>query len=285
MEESREMNNYRGWQRWKPTASELADFYTYNTCPLNLKENEYLIIVDENTNEDVGFYKKVDDKIVQIKHASFKSKSQSGKEKVINPRNSEQKCACDLLVDDRTTVKLITGTWGAGKTIFLVTAGLQALREHRFDRIVWIRNNIDVKDTKDLGALPGDIYEKLLPFLGPFVDHGGGEEAIKTLVDKKLLIVEPLQYLRGRNLERTLIMCSESENLTAEHLKLIIARCAEGTELWLDGDIVQRDRKVFEDSKGIERMINSLAGNELFGYVDLVKVERSKTASLADKIK
>ena len=172
-----------------------------------------------------------------------------------------------------------------GKTLLLVTAGLQALQEKKFDRIVWIRNNVDVKDTKDLGALPGDIYEKLMPFLGPFVDHCGGELAVKKLIDEHKLVVEPLQFLRGRNLENTLIMCSESENLTREHIQLIIARCAEGSNLWLDGDTCQRDKASFEKSLGLERTIESLKGNELFAYVNLTKVERSETASLADKIK
>lgn len=172
-----------------------------------------------------------------------------------------------------------------GKTLMLVTAGLQALKEKRFDKIVWIRNNIDVKDTKDLGALPGEVNEKLMPFLGPFIDHAGGKQAVEKMLEEGQLVVEPLQFLRGRNLENTLIMCSESENLTREHLQLIVARCAEGSHLWLDGDTAQRDKTSFEKSKGLERLIESLAGDKLFGYVNLTQVERSATASLADKIK
>lgn len=172
-----------------------------------------------------------------------------------------------------------------GKTLALVTAALQGLKEHRFDRIVWIRNNVDVKDTKDMGALPGDANEKLMPFLGPFIDHAGGEKAVNKMIEDGTLCVEPLQFLRGRNLENSLIMCTESENLTKEHLQLIIARCAEGSNVWLDGDVRQRDKKVFENSRGLEAMIDSLKGEELFAYVYLTKTERSKTASLADKIK
>ena len=275
---------YQGYKRWYPTDEELAKFYVDCKCPFALLENEYLIICDKD-DVALGIYKMVDEKLVQICHPSFKSKSENGKSKTILPRNPEQKCAFDMLVDNRSTVKLITGSFGSGKTMALVTAGLQALQEHRFDRIVWIRNNVDVKDTKDLGALPGDIYEKLMPFLGPFIDHCGGELAVKKLIDDKKLVVEPLQFLRGRNLENTLIMCSESENLTREHLQLIIARCAEGTNLWLDGDTCQRDKASFEKSKGLERMIESLKGDKLFAYVNLTKVERSETASLADKIK
>lgn len=286
IEEIKDINKefYTGWKKWIPTDAELATYYTDNTCPIDLRENEYLIVIDATDNREVSISKMEDGKLVKINHATFKSKNERGVVKTINPRNAEQRCAFDMLSNDRSTVKLITGGWGCGKSLSLIVAGLQALKDNRFDKIVWIRNNVDVKDTKDLGALPGDIYDKLMPFLGPFVDHAGGEDAVKKLIEEKKLVVEPLQYLRGRNLERTLIMCSEAENLTREHLQLIIARCADGSELWLDGDTRQRDKISFENSKGLERLIESLKGNKLFGYVHLTKVERSETASLADKI-
>ena len=208
-------------------------------------------------------------------------KYSKGKSIVITPRNEEQVCAFDLMKDPTKTIKLLTGTWGTGKTMILVSAALEALKQGRFDRIVWIRNNVDVKDTKDLGALPGEVIDKLLPFLGPFIDHAG-EHSVRTMLDKGTLVVEPLQSLRGRNFDNTLIMCSEAENLTKEHIQLIIARAAEGSEVWFDADNRQRDKVSFEKSKGIETLIERLAGQKLFGYVHLIKSERSKTAALAD---
>lgn len=81
------------------------------------------------------------------------------------------------------------------------------------------------------------------------------------------LEIEPLQSLRGRNLKNTLIMCSEAENLTKEHIQLIIARAAEGSEVWFDADTRQRDKASFEKSRGVETLIERLQGNQLFGYV------------------
>lgn len=135
--------------------------------------------------------------------------------------------------------------------------------------------------TKDIGAIPGDELQKLFPFLGPFRDHAG-DEAVKTMLAKGTLVVEPLQFIRGRNFENSLIMCSECENLTKEHIQLIIARAAEGSEVWFDGDTRQRDKAIFEKSRGVETMIETFAGKELFGYVNLVKSERSATAAMAD---
>ena len=293
---------YNGWRRWNPTSEEWITLYTEGKIPFQLKENEYLIVHTED--HSTTFYCFENGHLRKFTGCSIKTvkdttpvlleepkqkqedkkpvkKYSKGKNIVITPRNEEQVCAFDLMKDPSKTVKLLTGTWGTGKTLILVTAALEALKAGRFEKIVWIRNNVDVKDTKDLGALPGEVIDKLLPFLGPFIDHAG-ESSVRTMLNKGTLVVEPLQSLRGRNFENTLIMCSEAENLTKEHIQLIIARAAEGSEVWFDADNRQRDKVSFEKSKGIETLIERFAGQKLFGYVHLVKSERSETAAMAD---
>lgn len=298
-------NNYTGWTKWYPTGEEWNEFYVSKKVPFELKENEYLIIYDEEENptyycyehgqlrqfrgpsiktyrDKEETYELVDD-TYKKKPKDKEPKYSKGKSTTILPRNAEQVCAFDLVKNENKTIKLITGTWGTGKTMILVAAALEALKLGRFEKIVWIRNNVRIKDTEDLGALPGDVIDKLFPFLGPFRDHAG-DNSVRTMLEKGSLVVEPLQSLRGRNFENTLIMCSEAENLTKEHIQLIIARAAEGSEVWFDADNRQRDRAAFEKSQGVESLIENLAGEELFGYVHLVKSERSKTATLADKL-
>ena len=281
-----EEREYTGWKVWTPTNEELVELYQNNVCPLDLLENEYLIVMDQVDGTVNGTYKMKNGMLEKVNRAPIKIKDpKDGRvNKVYTPRNPEQVCAFDLLHDDDVPVKLITGSWGVGKTMLLVTAALEALREKRFEKVVWIRNNVDVKDTKDLGALPGEVLDKLLPFLGPFVDHVGDKMKVEKMIKEGQLEIEPLQSLRGRNIENAIIMCSESENLTKEHIQLIIARAAEGSAVWLDGDVRQRDKAAFEKSKGIETMIKKLAGDPLFGYVKLIKTERSPTAALADKL-
>lgn len=273
----KENTTYNGWVKWSPTLDEWANFsvdkkYTGNE---ELRLNEYLLIYNEGKLSNI--YRQGQDKLIQVGSSSIKIKDK----KTISPKNDEQKCAFDLIQNPDITVKLLTGTWGSGKTFILVNGALAALNSKKYERIVWIRNNVDVKDTKDLGALPGEINDKLKPFLGPFIDHCG-EKEVTSMIEKGTLTVEPLQSLRGRSFENTLIMCSEAENLTKEHIQLILARAGEGSSVLLDADIRQRDKSVFEKSRGIETLIERLAGNELFGYVHLIKTERSKTASLAD---
>ena len=295
---------YTGWKKWSPTSEEWAELYATGTVPVSLKENEYLIVKSEGSSTIFYCYENgqlrkftggsikttKDDTPVLLESSKSKQddkqhssaqKYSKGKNVVIVPRNDEQVCAFDLMKDPSKTVKLLTGTWGTGKTLILVSAALEALKAGRFKKIVWIRNNVDVKDTKDLGALPGEVIDKLLPFLGPFIDHAG-ENSVRTMLNKGTLVVEPLQSLRGRNFDDTLIMCSEAENLTKEHIQLIIARAAEGSEVWFDADNRQRDKASFERSKGIETLIERFAGQKLFGYVHLVKSERSETAAMAD---
>lgn len=267
---------YTGYRVVDLSDDDLALFYVHKQNIWELEENQYLFI--RNNGEIVDKYVLQDGQLRRLKFTKFDNEFTG----VIKPRNPEQEALFDMLVDSRTTLKLATGGFGCGKTFSLVAAALDAVHKGRFEKIVWVRNNVDVKDTVPLGALPGDAFDKLLPFVMPLADHAGGVEGIKMLLDKDQLEVVHLGYLRGRDIKNAIILCSEAENLTKQHLQLLIGRVGEGSNLWLDGDLKQRDKLVFEKSAGLETMINRLKGNELFGYVKLMKTERSKTAQLAD---
>ena len=276
---------YTGWIKWVPNNDEWVELYEGDKVPFSMLENQYLLTYEEDKEGKQSLihqYCYEEGKLRKVPRGSINiSKKREKDSKVIFPRNDEQICAIDMLLDESKTIKLLTGSWGTGKTMLLVSAALNMLNKGRYDKIIWIRNNIDVKDTKDIGALPGEAIEKLLPYLGPFIDHVG-EAEVTSMINNGSLIVEPLQFLRGRNFENSIIMCSEAENLTKEHIQLIIARAAEGSIVMFDADNKQRDKIVFEKSKGIETMIERFKGNKLFGYVHLVKGERSETAAMAD---
>ena len=297
---------YTGWKKWSPTSEEWAELYATGTVPISLKENEYLIVKSEGSSTIFYCYENgqlrkftggsikttKDDTIVLLESSKSKQedkqhssahKYSKGKNVVITPRNDEQVCAFDLMKDPSKTVKLLTGTWGAGKDLIMASSALEQLKLGNYDRIVWIRNPINLKDTPDLGALPGEVIDKLLPYLGPFIDNAG-EASVRAMLSKGTLVVEPLQALRGRNFENSILICSEAENLTYDQLKLIVARVADGSCLYINGDVRQRDKAIFEKSRGLEKFIQCLAGDPLFGYVHLPKSERSATASLADKL-
>lgn len=253
------------------------EVYTSQKAPDSFLENEYLIVKDPENN--VLDYFKNKKGVFQRLNYPVLDNTFTGK---IKPRNPHQYCAIDLLKDNDIPVKLITGKFGVGKSMLCIVAALQLLSQGQFDKIVFVRNNVQVKDTDALGALPGDIEQKYLPYLMPFADHCGGAEGVKMLVEKGALEVIPLAFMRGRSIRKSIIYSMESENLTKEHIQLLLGRVDEGSQLWMDGDIKQRDKAIFEKSAGLEQVVDRLSGNPLFGYVHLQKTERSATAALAD---
>lgn len=272
---------YTGYMELELTDDELNELYS--THKLNnylFHENEYLYVKPRNLTEKGDYFQYRDNKLKPILFPTLDTTFAG----TYKPRNTEQIFAFDMLQDDRTTIKLLTGRFGTGKTLLLVIGALAAIEQNKFERIIWVRNNVQVKDTDPLGALPGDSYDKLLPYLGPMIDHVGGPEGVKMLVDQHKLEVIPLAHLRGRSIRNSIILSSEAENLTKEHIQLLIGRVDEGSNLWMDADLKQRDKTIFEKSQGIEKTILGLKGEELFGYVHLTKVERSATARLADKL-
>ena len=265
--------DYTGIYEVNLNNEELADFYESE----QMVENQYLTLRAAGSDEVVDYYRKKGGVLHKVAFPSFKSDFCGA----IKPRNPEQYCAMDLLKSD-VPIKLLTGKFGSGKTILIINWALEAIQKNQFEKIVFIRNNVQVKDTDPIGALPNGVFDKTLPYVMPFADHCGGVEGLKMLIDSGKLEVIPLGFLRGRSIRNSILYSMESENLTKQHIQLIMGRVDEGTQLVMDGDFKQKDRTIFERSQGLETMVERLAGNEYFGYVNLKKSERSKVAQLAD---
>ena len=271
--------DYTGIYEASLSNEELADFYESDGEVLckQMVENQYLTLRAAGSDEVVDYYQKKDGVLHKVAFPSFKSDFCG----TIKPRNPEQYCAMDLLKSD-VPIKLLTGKFGSGKTILIINWALEAIQKNQFEKIVFIRNNVQVKDTDPIGALPNGVFDKTLPYVMPFADHCGGVEGLKMLIDSGKLEVIPLGFLRGRSIRNSILYSMESENLTKQHIQLIMGRVDEGTQLVMDGDFKQKDRTIFERSQGLETMVERLVGNEYFGYVNLKKSERSKVAQLAD---
>ena len=270
--------DYSGYKTIRDTDPLLPSLYTEKDKNwFDLNENQYLLIVDQN-NIPVDRYKWQDGKHKSIYRKPIES-SQLGKIKAKNP---EQEFMIDMLMDDSTTVKVITGTFGSGKTMLCVCAAYQLMQAGKFDKIVWIRNNIEVKDTNSIGALPGTYLEKMSVWAMPLADHLGGRYILDSQIQMGRIEVEHLGFMRGRDIRNAIIFCSEAEHLTKEHVQLLLGRVAEGSILILEGDCRQVDAKAFEKNSGLAAVVNALKGNRLFGYIHLKESVRSETAKLAD---
>lgn len=200
----------------------------------------------------------------------------------IKPRNVQQELAFDMLQDGRCTIKLLAGKFGSGKSYLMLATALMLLSQNKFERIIYIRNNVTVKDVPEIGFLPGTQHDKLIEYAMPLADALGGRDGLDRLIGMNQLQIEPLGFIRGRDFRDSIIFCSESENLTVQHMQLLIGRVGDRSTLWLDGDLRQVDKKVFETNNGMTRLVERMSGDPHFGYVKLNKSERSETAALAD---
>lgn len=272
------MDEYRGFQEVFSDDERLPIFYSDLTSNIfNCRQNEYVLINDSD-GASKDFYRWDGIRYVLVGYKTIKN-DYTG---VVKPRNPQQRLAIDMLYNQDITVKILVGKFGTGKDYLMSSIALDLVMQGKFDKIMWVRNNVEVKNSKPLGFLPGDAFDKLLPFAMPLADHVGGRDGLEHLISSQQIEVEHLGFIRGRDIKNTIIMCSEAENMTKEHVQLLLGRVGEGSALWLNGDYKQTDHKVFAENNGLMIAIDRLKGHPKFGFVKLVKTERSETAAMAD---
>jgi len=257
-------------------------------APQGISPNEFITIIDNSnpSHSAVCRYDNASGKIVPVRKAP--------KEGVwsIFPRNMEQSFALDVLMDD--TIKLVTlvGKAGTGKTLLAIAAGLQKVAEENiYNRLLVSRPVFPMG--KDLGFLPGDIEEKLTPWMQPIFDNvelliSGHEsekrrsKGYKELMAMGLLDIEPLTYIRGRSIPNQYLIVDEAQNLTPHEIKTIVTRVGEGTKIVLTGDPYQIDNPyVDSSSNGLTFLVEKFKGEKIAAHVTLTKGERSELAELA----
>ncbi len=213
-------------------------------------------------------------------------------------RNREQLFALDLLLDDSVPLVTLDGMAGTGKTLLAIACGLQRVTDvKQYRRLVVARPIFPLG--KDIGFLPGTLDEKLNPWMKPIFDNLelllGGEESsnggrgqkashpnYQTLIDQKIIEVEPLTYIRGRSLPRQFLVIDEAQNLTPHEVKTVITRAGEGTKVVLTGDRYQIDNPYVDaTSNGLSYVVERFRLSPMAGHVTLRKGERSALAENA----
>ena len=198
----------------------------------------------------------------------------------VSPRNAEQIMLFELLRDENIKILLTTGPFGTGKTFCLKNYAIEQLEKGKINKIIYVPNNSFNEDTRDIGALPGELFDKELIHLGSWIDLIGYDR-LKDYVDRGLIELVPISIARGRSFDNSIIFVNEAQNLTDKHIKLLIGRCGDGTRIFFDGDIKQADSDVFRDRSGL-RLLTKLRHSEkfatMFGMVKLKNIERSLTA-------
>ena len=217
-----------------------------------------------------------------------------GKEGVwsLFPRNREQSFALDALLDDNVKIVTLVGKAGTGKTLLAIAAGLQKTAEENvYNRLLVSRPVFPMG--RDLGFLPGDIEEKLSPWMQPIFDnvellltgHEGEKrhsKGYKELMAMGILEIEPLTYIRGRSIPNQYMIVDEAQNLTPHEIKTIVTRAGEGTKIILTGDPYQIDNPYVDaESNGLTYVVERLKEQTISGHVTMTKGERSELAELA----
>jgi PhoH-like ATPase len=211
----------------------------------------------------------------------------------IRPRNREQSFALDVLLDDSIRLVTLLGKAGTGKTLLAIAAGLKRTTEdNTYTRLVVSRPIMPLG--RDIGYLPGDVDEKLNPWMQPIYDNleflfsNGGTKGARSskgfleLLESGTIQVEPLTYIRGRSLPNQYLIVDEAQNLTPHEVKTIITRCGEGTKIVLTGDPQQIDNPYVDHaSNGLSVVAERFKKERIAAHVVLTKGERSELAELA----
>lgn len=273
--ENTNIMNIYGWERYYPDEVTMSNLYSnLSSNILKCHINEFAEIYEGDKLKDVLFWD--GQHYRNLKYQNFTSVL--GEQ--IRPRNLEQKMYLDLLQNKAIPIKLCIAKFGTGKSYLALSYALHEIQQGRFEKIIFVKNNLEVKGAGTLGTLPGDATAKQYPWLLQLADHIGFQK-FEEYLDTGIIEPAHLSTLRGRDLKNCIVLVDEAENLLATNIQLLIGRMAENSEIIFCADTKQCDYPD-ESKSGIPKMIQSFIGHPLFGMVRLIKTERSEVAAMAD---
>lgn len=270
------------------TADDLATFREDGFLPYSegKNPNEYYIMLaeDNDKNSALGRFSPKAGGIVKL----ISGNNVWG----IRAKNAEQRFAVDALLNDEISLVSLVGKAGTGKTLLAVACGLQkTLEEKKFQRMLISRPVIPMG--KDIGYLPGDINEKLNPWMSPIFDnldflfgsHGGFNNQWQPLVEQGIIKIEALTYIRGRSIPSQYMIVDEAQNLSPHEMKTIVTRVGEGTKLVFTGDPEQIDSAYLDQvNNGLTYVIDRMKCEDIVSHIELTKGERSQLAEAGTKL-
>tara|TARA_Y100000310_G_C20681063_1_gene815959 strand:+ start:1767 stop:3077 length:1311 start_codon:yes stop_codon:yes gene_type:complete len=260
----------------------------YDTGNLDLEEegishtlypNEFVVAVGSKGKSMLGIQRM--NQIIPL--FSPHTMNESG----IEPKNKEQRFALSMLFDPAVQLVSLTGIAGSGKTFLTLMSAMALLNSEQYKRIVVTRSIQPVG--KDLGYLPGDMNEKMFPWMAPFIDNF--RHAFKDITYFDMMCqngeieIAPLAYMRGRTFNDSFVVVDEAQNASIHELKTIITRIGKDSKIVLLGDTDQVDTPYIDSfSNGLTITVERFKEEVLSGHIHLHKGQRSKIASIASKI-
>ena len=245
--------------------------------------NHYYIL-KSNSSSALSYFNPITKRVERVEKHSVSR---------IIPRNAEQVFALHAILNPEVKLVTLQGVAGTGKTL-LALAG--AWEQRRNFKQIYLARPIVPLSNKDIGYLPGDIHEKINPYMEPlwdnlkFIQNQFGEmdkeyKRISDAVESEKLMITPLAYIRGRSISNICFIVDEAQNLTPHEIKTIITRAGENTKIIFTGDIYQIDTPYLDSqSNGLSILIDKIKNHEIYAHVRLEKGERSELANLANDL-
>lgn len=284
---------YTGQKILHLTETELQEFEEKRILEIDASEfelypNEYVVMQLED-NERRRLIGRYDDRKMSIVPLITPREGVWG----IYPKNIEQQFALDALLNDEINLVTLVGKAGTGKTLMAIAAGLEmTVGAEKYSRLLVSRPIQPMG--RDLGYLPGDVNEKLGPWMQPIFDNmdflfgqhrSEGSASYEDLINHGLLHIEPLTYIRGRSIPGQYLIVDEAQNLSPHEVKTIITRAGEGTKIVLTGDCHQIDSPYLDEiNNGLAYCLDKMKSENIVAHTNLIQGERSALSEAASKL-
>ena len=284
---------YTGHREYSIDQDGLKQFEKNNFLPLSDEEiakldiypNEYVSFTPAQENNNFGRFCAHKKGIVPLSKINERIWG-------IFPKNREQHFAIDALLNEHIKLVSLVGKAGTGKTLMAIAAGLEmTISQEKYGRLLVSRPIQPMG--RDIGHLPGDISEKLGPWMQPIFDNMDflfgqhrteGSANYEELINHGLLHIEPLTYIRGRSIPGQYLIVDEAQNLSPHEIKTIITRAGEGTKVVLTGDCHQVDSPYLDEvNNGLVHALENLKKEDIVAHTLLIHGERSNLSEVASK--
>lgn len=246
--------------------------------------NNHFYILKNGKASSLAFFNPVEDRVDRVEKLNAYG---------IVPKNAEQAFALHAILNPEIKLLTIQGVAGTGKTLLALAGAIEQRRN--FKQIILARPIVPLSN-KDLGFLPGDIKDKINPYMEPLWDNlkfiknqfsemDKKHKQIAEMQKNEKIVITPLAYIRGRSLSDIIFIVDEAQNLTPHEVKTIITRAGENTKMIFTGDINQIDTPYLDEhSNGLSYLIDKVKGNKLYAHITLEKGERSELANVANEL-
>jgi phosphate starvation-inducible PhoH-like protein len=240
----------------KHASDAILDLYNLTKKNIELSKEAVHLTIQSHLNLSLSKKEEIIDPEIQIKTPK----------KIIRPRGSNQQAYINKI--NKYEINFGIGDAGTGKTYLAVAKAIEALLSDKVQRIVLIRPAVEAGEK--LGFLPGDLSQKVDPYLRPLYDglyEMLGMEKTSKLIEKEVIEVAPLAYLRGRTLNNAFIIMDESQNTTVEQMKMVLTRIGFGSKAVINGDLTQVDLPKHITS-GLNHVIQVLNNTDGIGITE-----------------